>query len=65
MAYANITKLSLEMELNNQTERVKFLEEKIFDLEQKLAQCEEFEQRLINYLLISANQQDELEKELR
>ena len=65
MAKKNISKLSLQMELDNQTQRVKFLEEKNSDLEQKLSKSEEFEQRLVNYLIISANQQDELEKELK
>ena len=65
MAKKNISKLSLQMELDNQTQRDKFLEEKNSDLEQKLSKSEEFEQRLVNYLIISANQQDELEKELK
>ena len=65
MAKKNISKLSLQTELDNQTQRVKFLEEKNSDLEQKLSKSEEFEQRLVNYLIISANQQDELEKELK
>ena len=55
----------LKMELDKQNQRVIFLEENKMELEKKLTECEEFEDRLINYLLISANQQDKLEKELK
>ena len=55
----------LKMELDEQKQRVKSLREKTMELEKQLSQCDEFEQRLINYLLISANQQEQLEKELK
>ena len=55
----------LKIELQEQKQRIIYLQEKKMELDKQLSECEEFEQRLINYLLISANQQDQLEKELK
>ena len=55
----------LKMELDKQNQRVIFLQEKKIELEKKLLESEEFGERIIHYLLASANQQDQLEKELK
>ena len=55
----------LKIELQEQKQRIIYLQEKKMELDKQLSECEEFEQRLINYLLISANQQDQLQKELK
>ena len=55
----------LKIELQEQKQRIIYLQEKKMELDKQLSECEEFEQRLIMFLLISANQQDQLEKELK
>ena len=55
----------LKMELEEQKQRIIYLQDKKMELDKQLSECEEFEQRLMGYLLISANQQDQLEKELQ
>jgi hypothetical protein len=54
----------LKSKLNEQNEIIKKLEHKKCELEQKLTNSEEFEQRLVNYLIIAANQQEALQREL-
>ena len=55
----------LKMELDKQNQRVISLQKDNIELKKKLSECEEFGDRLIHYLLTSANQQDQLEKELK
>ena len=55
----------LKMELDKQNQRVISLQKDNMELKKKLSECEEFGDRLIHYLLTSANQQDQLEKELK
>ena len=57
-------KFLLHKQLQEQIAKVKFLNENKNQLEEQLKQSEEFVQRLVNYLIISANQQEKLEKEL-
>jgi hypothetical protein len=54
----------LKMKLDEQALRVKYLQQKNCELQEHLNLCEEFQQRLIGYLLDSANQQDLQQKEL-
>ena len=66
MAYTDsVEVVLLKMELDDQKKRVLYLEEKNMELAKQLSESEEFQQRLINYLLTSANQQDQLENELK
>ena len=65
MAELNVEVFLLQMQLEEQNQRVKFLEEKKSELEEQLKKSKEFEQRLVNYLIIAANQQEQLEEELK
>ena len=65
MAELNVEVFHLQMQLEEQNQRVKFLEEKKSELEEQLKKSKEFEQRLVNYLIIAANQQEQLEEELK
>lgn len=65
MADLNVEVILLRKQLKEEVEKVKFLEQKKSELKNNLKDCEEFTQRLVNYLIISANQQEKLEKELK
>jgi hypothetical protein len=54
----------LKMKIEELTLRTKFLQEKNCELQKQLQNCEEFQQKLITYLLEGAKQQDQLQKEL-
>jgi septal ring factor EnvC (AmiA/AmiB activator) len=65
MAESNSVEIFLlKIKLDEQQQRIKFLQDKKVQLEQQVNQCEEFQQRLINYLLLAANEQEQLQQEL-
>lgn len=65
MAKSNVDVLLLQMQLDEQIKRVNILEEEKSQLELQLIKSEEFQQRLVNYLIVTANQQEQLEEELK
>jgi Tfp pilus assembly protein PilN len=64
MADLRVEVFLLKMKIEEQTLKIKVLQEKNCELEKQLHNCEEFEQKLISYLLDGANKQDLLQKEL-